>query len=426
MGYKRRSNLAEDIIKVIAEFPWWAGTLLAVFAYLILHQLAGMPLDIHHDHNQISGVNHQFLKILFYFGQFVIPSVFLIGSIISSLKRARKSIPNKAAAAWPANLASLFIRPVFDGHLFLATAVALLSLIVLLTAVYLFVYRESATFIAALTLTFFVSIILAAQNTCHAPEKQNSAGNHFSSSSEESQNFAYENTAGEERESSFNDQQTGFNFSQAEQDFHQYDIPLEHYLNLHNFHLTDEILESIEWKRFELLCHLIFQATGYNSSLTGDGADQGVDIRIHDQNEPDKILYLVQCKKWKKGRKIDRTLIQQLLGQMTAEKVDKGGFCSTSAFTSLSIEFAAKNNIELFDQPKIQNSLNNLNSTVRREILSNVLKDDYWTPSCASCGEKMQLKKTKNGKTVWSCGNLRRHGWVSLPYFEAKPINHVR
>ncbi len=50
-------------------------------------------------------------------------------------------------------------------------------------------------------------------------------------------------------------------------------LSLDQYLELNNFRLTTEIIEKIEWKRFELLCHLIFKASGFKSHLTNDGAD---------------------------------------------------------------------------------------------------------------------------------------------------------
>lgn len=217
-------------------------------------------------------------------------------------------------------------------------------------------------------------------------------------------------------------------------DFPQYQRPvkevprisLSHYLEQNGYTLKDEIVEAIEWKRFELLCHLIFKATGFNSCLTIDGADEGVDIRIYDNDDESKVLYLVQCKKWRKNQKIDRPLLQQLRGQMAAENVDKGGYCVTSSFTLPAQEFAAANSIELFDQEKIINSFNRLEIVTRERILKELLDGDYWTPSCASCGKKFQATKLKSGKMVWGCSNSSKHGWSSIPYYDAAPILNVR
>ncbi|MBU1566063.1 MAG: restriction endonuclease [Proteobacteria bacterium] len=200
---------------------------------------------------------------------------------------------------------------------------------------------------------------------------------------------------------------------------------IDHYLKEKDFKLIPEIIEVIEWKRFELLCHLILKASGLNACLTNDGADEGVDIRVFDNNDESKTLCLIQCKKWDKNRKVDRPLLQQLRGQMAAEKVENGGYYITSGFTIPAREFAIANNIQLFDQDNILNSFNKLGDTVRESILKELLSGDYWTPSCASCGEKFKKATLKNGKTVWACTNSSKHGWSSIHYYETAPIKNV-
>ena len=188
-----------------------------------------------------------------------------------------------------------------------------------------------------------------------------------------------------------------FSFPEIEEVYGESCLSSDKYLELNDFKLKAEVIDAIEWKRFELLCHLILNASGFNSRLTENGADEGVDIRVFDNNDENKTLCLFQCKKWRKSRKVDRPLLQQLKGQMAAEKVEKGGYCVTSSFTMPAQEFAATNNIELFDQDKITNSFNKLSDTVRGAILKELLEGDYWTPSCASCGKKFKKKKLKNG-----------------------------
>jgi restriction endonuclease Mrr len=215
-------------------------------------------------------------------------------------------------------------------------------------------------------------------------------------------------------------------FAQPTSEVDTVELSLDQYLEMIDFHLNDQILAAIEWKRFELLCHLLFQASGHSSQITTDGADEGVDIRIYDENTS-TLLYLVQCKKWQTHCKIDRPLIQQLRGQMAAENVSKGRYCITSSFTLPAIEFANANGIELYDKQKIIQIFNNLATDIRSRILNELLDGDYWTPSCATCGQKFKPATTKNGKLVWACNRgSGSHGWNSIGYYEAAPITDVR
>ncbi|NNK96071.1 MAG: restriction endonuclease, partial [Desulfobacterales bacterium] len=194
-------------------------------------------------------------------------------------------------------------------------------------------------------------------------------------------------------------------------------ISLAEYLTINNFQLTQKIIDAIEWKRYELLCHLVLKASGYRSQLTGNGADEGVDIRIFDDGDRTKAIYLVQCKKWHKNRKVKREHIQQLRGQMATENVDKGGYCATSGFTKPAREYAMANNIELFDQHTLTKSFNELKMYDRQLILRELLDGDYWTPSCPSCGEKFAKIRQKNGKMKWGCKKVKAHGWTQMHYY---------
>lgn len=43
MSRKKKSSPAEDIIEIVAHFPWWVGVILAVGLYVVLHAYAGVP-----------------------------------------------------------------------------------------------------------------------------------------------------------------------------------------------------------------------------------------------------------------------------------------------------------------------------------------------------------------------------------------------
>ena len=301
------------------------------------------------------------------------------------------------------------------------TSIVLASVIVLLTGISISILHNSVVFIFLLVLIFLVSTISAFFKTFIEEKKDKILysnlpsifGEPISSPKADGNNDLNRNEGPKVHEEDHS--------KNGQEPF----IPLSEYLNRNYYYLKDEIIEAIEWKRFELLCHLIFMASGYNSELTGDGADEGVDIRIFDKNDPRKSLCLVQCKKWQKN-KISRELIQQLRGQMATENVEKGGYCVTSTFTSSAKEYAEANNIELFDQRKIIEAFDKLNVYDRELILKELLAGDYWTPSCASCGEKFEAITQKSGKLIWGCKKIKEHGWSQIPYYEAAPIKNVR
>ena len=90
MSRKRQSPL-EDLIDVTSLLPWWAGLLLAIISYLVLHRFASVEIqpgaDIYHPGAIVA---KQLPKTLAYFGQMVLPFAFLLGAGVSAYNRWKR------------------------------------------------------------------------------------------------------------------------------------------------------------------------------------------------------------------------------------------------------------------------------------------------------------------------------------------------
>lgn len=86
----RRKSTAEDVIDVIAKFPWWVGGSLAVVSFFVLHHYAqkGLPGSSGQDLNQAvrSGTLYTFALL----GQYILPGVCAIGALVSLLGRRKR------------------------------------------------------------------------------------------------------------------------------------------------------------------------------------------------------------------------------------------------------------------------------------------------------------------------------------------------
>jgi restriction system protein len=83
MGRKR--SAADDIMDITAALPWWAGVLLAVVSYVWLHQLASAPTGASPGDVAAVGTAIQTTMVRTFasLGQIILPSLFLIGSLMS-------------------------------------------------------------------------------------------------------------------------------------------------------------------------------------------------------------------------------------------------------------------------------------------------------------------------------------------------------
>lgn len=96
-----RQSLFEDLVEVGAKFPWWAGIILAVIGYLLLHPVAVMEIAVSPNAKDIGvSVNKAMFKAAATVGQYGLPAAFLIGALISAFSRRKlNALDSRVAAA---------------------------------------------------------------------------------------------------------------------------------------------------------------------------------------------------------------------------------------------------------------------------------------------------------------------------------------
>jgi restriction system protein len=76
---RKKSSGAEDFMDLVAILPWWAGVLLALVSYLVLHQLAATPNAAGIQPGQIGGfVGRSLIAAFAFVGQLIVPVLCLM------------------------------------------------------------------------------------------------------------------------------------------------------------------------------------------------------------------------------------------------------------------------------------------------------------------------------------------------------------
>jgi len=168
-----------------------------------------------------------------------------------------------------------------------------------------------------------------------------------------------------------------------------------------------ELIQSIEWKRFEDVCQKFYEAKGIRSACTPLGPDGGIDIRLS-QDDSGKATAIVQCKAWGDSL-VGVKPIRELLGVMVHEKVEKAFFMTSGKYSDDAKAFAAPNRITLIDGVMLLSMFKRLPQEESRKLLAFATEGDYNVPSCPTCGTKMRLITGKEGKRdFWGCKNYPR------------------
>lgn len=92
MARRRKQSTFEDLIGIAAKLPWWAGMLLALVAYLILHHYATAEIAPAVSGAQLgANVSSQLGRALAMFGQYLLPLAFIIGAGISAFRQRKRA-----------------------------------------------------------------------------------------------------------------------------------------------------------------------------------------------------------------------------------------------------------------------------------------------------------------------------------------------
>jgi len=172
-----------------------------------------------------------------------------------------------------------------------------------------------------------------------------------------------------------------------------------------------DVINSLEWKRFEELCAEYYCLKGYKIKVTPLGADGGVDIYLYENRSPDKILGIVQCKAWT-DKPVGVKEIRELYGVMTDIGCRLGVFITLKGFTKDAEQFSKGKHIILTDAPSLLKLIQGLSEPTQQVLLSKMTDGDFRTPSCPNCGIKLVSRKARGSNSAsnefWGCSNFPR------------------
>lgn len=175
-------------------------------------------------------------------------------------------------------------------------------------------------------------------------------------------------------------------------------IPVSHRFTL-------DILNEIEWRRFEMLVEGLFRAEGKTAARLRAGADGGIDLVLRDSPEG-PVTGIVQCKSWK-TYSVGVKPVRELFGVMHAEGAPYGHFITSGRFTIEAKEFAKYKPLALIDGPALLIRLNAIEETERNILFQETTSGDYSTPTCPSCDIRMVKRKSAHGE-FWGCRSYPR------------------
>ena len=183
-------------------------------------------------------------------------------------------------------------------------------------------------------------------------------------------------------------------------------------------------LHQISWQEFESLIGTLYESFGYETEVTSDTADMGIDVWARNSDE----RVAIQAKRYQEGNTVGRETLQKLASTLAKGDADRVVVVTTSEFARTAEEYSDSfgSEIELIDGEELRDQLNNSDippmkshsqptnsqntsqsSTQTYESSSNSQDAQEECPNCNSVGTLMK-KRDSSGKSVpVYCENCR-------------------
>jgi hypothetical protein len=168
--------------------------------------------------------------------------------------------------------------------------------------------------------------------------------------------------------------------------------------------LTLDLLQQLDWKRFDELVAASFRTDDVRAELAKPGEDGDVDVYLFRGGESLPSTY-VRCKSWHDGL-VGAKPVRELFGVMAAGGVSEGWFVATGDFAPEAREYAAGRNLHLLTGGQFVERINALPSGLLAKLLAAAFHGDWSTPTCPRCGMKMVLQMET--QPYWRCSSYPR------------------
>jgi len=116
-------------------------------------------------------------------------------------------------------------------------------------------------------------------------------------------------------------------------------------------------LHQISWQEFETLIGTLYESFGYETEVTSDTADMGIDVWATNADE----RVAIQAKRYQEGNRVGRETLQKLASTLAKGDADRVIVVTTSEFARTAKEYSESfgSEIELINGEELRDQLNN-------------------------------------------------------------------
>ncbi|MEM7147747.1 MAG: restriction endonuclease [Verrucomicrobiota bacterium] len=154
-----------------------------------------------------------------------------------------------------------------------------------------------------------------------------------------------------------------------------------------------DLLQNLDWKRFEELTRMVITKGGYRTELAGVSHKGDVALSVFNDPHGRKPDAMIQCPEWQHIR-IKEDHMRAFSDTLHNNGLTQGTYITPGSFGPDATLFAHHHNIELIDGPSYLEMLKQLKPDENAYLLQLATAGEFDVPTCPACGGKMEQRQT--------------------------------
>lgn len=173
-----------------------------------------------------------------------------------------------------------------------------------------------------------------------------------------------------------------------------------------------ELLQSLEWRRFEQLCQSYYRAKDIQHVAIPLAANGGMDIYLFQNKEFPRRATAVVHVRTRGPLATGVQGVRELLGVMAHERIDRAFFMTNGVFTPEAKVLGHHHKIVLVDARVLLAMIQRLPEDLQAQLLEEATLGDFESPTCPMCGSKM-VHATGTHGDYWGCSTFPKCAWIA-------------
>ncbi len=175
---------------------------------------------------------------------------------------------------------------------------------------------------------------------------------------------------------------------------------------------TLDLLQSLEWRRFEQLCTSYYRAKDIQHVAIPLAANGGMDIYLFQDKERVRRATAVVHVRTRGPLATGVQGVRELLGVMSHERIERAFFMTNGVFTPEAKVLGHHHKIVLVDARVLLAMIQRLPEAQQAQLLEEATVGDFESPTCPICGSKMVHANGTHGD-YWGCSSYPKCNWIA-------------